>query len=135
MSISTAITNINWWAVIVAWVLHVILSLAWYQPVLFGKAWVKLRGKEMKPATQWMPVGLVAHFVAVLALAIIINLANATTVIEGIALSLLASIGFIAAILAGELIWEKIPFKLFLIRVGDQILTLGLAGVILALWR
>jgi hypothetical protein len=89
----------------------------------------------MKPAKQWIPVGFLAHLVAVVALAVIINLANATTAWEGILLGLLVSIGFIGAILAGELVWEKIPFRLFLIRVGDQILTLSLAGVILALWK
>ena len=82
-----------------------------------------------------MPAGLIAHLVAVIALAIIVNLANATTILEGILLGLIFSIGFIGAILAGELVWEKIPFKLFLIRLGDQILTLCLAGAILALWR
>jgi hypothetical protein len=37
--------------------------------------------------------------------------------------------------LGGELVWEKIPFRLFLIRLGDQLLTLSLAGAILALWH
>jgi hypothetical protein len=135
MSILSSISNINWWAVLVAWVVHVVLSLVWYQPFLFGKAWVKLSGKAMDPAKQWFPVGLLAHLVCIFALAVIVNLADARTVVEGIALGLLVSICFIGAMLGGELVWEKIPFKLFLIRLGDQILTLCLAGVILALWR
>lgn len=135
MSILSAISNINWWAVLVAWVVHVVLSLVWYQPFLFGKAWVKLSGKEMDPAKKWFPVGLLAHLVCIFGLAVIINLANATTIIEGIALGFMVSICFIGAMLAGELVWEKIPFQLFLIRLGDQILTICLAGVILALWR
>jgi Protein of unknown function (DUF1761) len=89
----------------------------------------------MNPAKQWIPVGFIAHFVAIFGLAVIINLANATTLIEGIALGLLVAICFIGAMLGGELVWEKIPFRLFLIRLGDQVLTLSLAGVILALWR
>ena len=135
MSLLNAISQINWLAVLVTWVLHVVLSLVWYQPFFFGKAWVKLSGKEMKPAVRWMPAGLIAHFVAIFGLAVIIILAKATTALEGILYGLLVAICFIGAMLGGELIWEKIPFKLFLIRLGDQILTLCLAGVILALWR
>ena len=135
MSVWSAISNINWLAVLVCWVMHVVVSLAWFQPVFFGKAWVRLSGKEMKPATQWIPVGFLAHLVCIIALAVIVNLANATTVLEGVALGLLVSIGFVGAMLAGELVWEKIPFKLFLIRLGDQLLTLSLAGVILSIWR
>ncbi len=135
MSVWSAISNINWLAVLVCWVMHVVVSLAWFQPVFFGKAWVRLSGKEMKPATQWIPVGFLAHLVCIIALAVIVNLADATTILEGIALGLLVSIGIVGAMLAGELVWEKIPFKLFLIRLGDQLLTLSLAGAILAIWR
>ena len=135
MSVWSAISNINWLAVLVCWVMHVVVSQAWFQPFFFGKAWVRLSGKEMKPATQWIPVGFLAHLVCIIALAVIVNLANATTILEGVALGLLVSIGFVGAILAGELVWEKIPFKLFLIRLGDQLLTLSLAGVILSIWR
>lgn len=135
MSILNAISDLNWLAVFVAWVIHVVISLVWFQPALFGKAWVMLSGKEMKPATQWIPVGLAAHLIAVLALAIIIRLANATTIMEGVAFGILVSIGFIGAMLGGELVWEKIPFRLFLIRLGDQLLTLSLAGALFALWQ
>jgi hypothetical protein len=135
MSIWSAFQNLNWFAVLLAWILHVVISLVWYQPIFFGNAWVKLSGKEMTPAKRWIPVGFMAHLFAVISLAVIINLANATTSLEVILLSLLVSIGFIGAILAGELVWEKIPFRLFLIRVGDQIFTLGIAGVILSLWK
>ena len=135
MSILYAMSNFNWLAVFVCWVAHVVISLVWFQPIFFGKAWVSLSGKEMKPATQWFPVGLLAHLICIIALAVIINLANARTIFEGVAFGLLVSIGFIGAMLGGELVWEKIPFRLFLIRLGDQILTLSLAGAILAIWR
>ena len=135
MSLAIAFSTINWLAVLVAWILHIVISLAWYQPVFFGKAWVRLSGKEMTPAVRWIPAGISAHLVCILALAVIVNLANATTVLEGIAAGVLVTVGFVATLLAGELVWEKIPFKLYLIRVGDQLLTLCLGGAILALWR
>lgn len=44
-------------------------------------------------------------------------------------------IGFVVTLETGELIWEKIPPKLFLIRIGNHLVALGLAGIILAIWR
>ena len=35
----------------------------------------------------------------------------------------------------GELIWEKIPFKLFLIRIGNQLVGFIITGIILAVWQ
>jgi hypothetical protein len=135
VSIWSAIAGINWWAVLVAGAIHVVISLVWYQPFLFGKAWIRLSGKDMKPAIPWMPVGLIAHFTAVFGLAVIVQMAEATAAIDGVILGAFVAICFIGAMLAGELIWEKIPFRLFLIRPGDQVLTLCLAGLILALWQ
>jgi hypothetical protein len=85
MTLTTAFSNINWLAVLVAGVLHIVISLVWFQPMFFGRAWVTLTGKDMNPAVRWIPAGLAAHLVAVLALAVIVNLANATTALEGIA--------------------------------------------------
>jgi hypothetical protein len=135
LSLTAAFSTINWLAVLVAGVVHIVISLAWYQPVFFGKAWVRLSGKEMTPAMRWIPAGISAHLVCILALAVIVNLANATSVLEGIAAGVLVTVGFVSTLLAGELVWEKIPFKLYLIRVGDQLLTLCLGGVILSVWR
>jgi len=135
MSLASAFSSINWLAVLVAGIVHIVVSLVYFQPVFFGKAWVELTGKEMKPAARWMPAGVAAHLVCVLVLAVIVNLANATTLLEGVAVAILVWIGFIVTLEAGELVWEKIPFKLFLIRIGDHLLTLSLAGAILVLWR
>lgn len=135
MIILNALTGINWLAVLICWIAHVVISLLWYQPFLFGKDWFRLSGKEMKPATQWIPVGFLAHFICILGLAIIIVLCDATTILDGIWLGLLVALCFIGAMLGGELVWEKIPFQLFLIRLGDQVLTLTLAGAVLAYWR
>jgi hypothetical protein len=135
MLIVNVFSSINWLAVVVMWIMHVVISLLWFQPFLFGKAWVKLSGKELNPAKKWIPVGFIAHLLCIIALAIIINLVNISTLLDGILAGILVSIGFISAMLAGELVWEKIAFKLFLIRLGDQIITLSIAGAILAVWR
>ncbi len=44
-------------------------------------------------------------------------------------------LGFIVTLEAGKLVWEKIPFKLFLISIGGHLGTLSLAAAVLALWR
>jgi hypothetical protein len=48
---------------------------------------------------------------------------------------LLGWIGFVVPLETGELIWEKIPFKLFLIRIGNQFVGMGISGFILGAWQ
>ena len=135
MFLTTSLLNINPLAVLLAGLVHMVLGLVWFMPKLFGNTWVELTGKEMKPATHWIAAGIIGHLVMALVLAVIVNLANATTVIGGIAVGVMVWIGFMVTLEVGELIWEKIPFKLFMIRVGNQFVGLSLAGVILAVWR
>jgi hypothetical protein len=64
-----------------------------------------------------------------------VRLADATTVAGGIAVAALVWLGFVVTLEVGELIWEKIPFRLFLIRIGNHLVALSVAGAILAVWR
>ncbi len=84
MSILDTIVTINPFAVLVAGIVHMVTGLIWYQPGIFGKPWMELTGKDLKPASQWMILGLIGHFAIALVLAIIVYLANATTAISGV---------------------------------------------------
>jgi hypothetical protein len=133
--LTSSLLAVNLLAVLVAGLVHVVLGLIWFMPKLFGNAWEELTGKEMKPAPQWIAAGILGHLAMALVLAVIVKLASATDVVGGISVGVLAWIGFVVPLEAGELVWEKIPFKLFLIRTGNQLVGLSVTGVILALWR
>jgi len=135
MSLATIFSNINLLAVLVAGIAHMLTGLIWYRPKFFGNTWARLTGAELKPASQWLAAGLIGHQVIALVLAIIVTLANATTALGGIAVGGLVWLGFVVTLEIGELIWEKIPVKLFMIRIGNHLVALSLAGSILAVWR
>jgi hypothetical protein len=135
MLLTADFSNINLLAVLVAGVVHMVTGLLWYLPNVFGNTWAKLTGRELKAASQWLPAGIIGHQVIALVLAVIVNLANATTVLGGIIVGVLVWMGFVVTLEIGELIWEKIQFKLFMIRVGNHLVALSLVGIILAVWR
>jgi hypothetical protein len=135
MLLKNVLPGINLLAVLVAGVVHIVLGLLWFQPKVFGNAWVKLTGKDLKPAPAWMPAGIIGHLVMAFVLAVIVKLANATTTFDGALVGILVCLGFVAPMLVGELIWEKIPFRLFMIRVGNQLVGFAISGIILGVWR
>ena len=135
MSLTDSFSNVNLLAVLVAGIAHMATGLVWFMPKIFGNAWAGLTGAELKPATRWLGAGAIGHLTIALVLAVLVNLANASTVLGGIVVGALAWIGFVVTLEVGELIWEKIPFKLFLLRIGNHLVALCLAGAILAVWR
>ena len=135
MSLTTGLAGINLLAVLLAGLAHMVICLVWFAPGLFGRAWVQLTGAEMKPAVRWIPAGIVGHMAVALALAVIVNLTGATTVLGGLYVAVLAWLGFVVTLEVGELLWEKIPFRLFAIRVANHLVAMGVAGIILAVMR
>jgi len=135
MSLTTVLSDINLLAVLVAGIAHMVTGLIWFQPKVFGNAWAKLTGKDLKPAPGWLVAGIIGHQVIALVLAVIVNLANVTTPAGGVVVGILVWIGFVVTLEIGELIWEKIPFRLFMIRIGNHLVALSIAGAILAVWR
>lgn len=127
--------HVNYLAVFIAWIIHVAMGLIWFQPKLFGNKWSKLTGKELKPAPQWLIPGLFGHLLMVIVLVILIKATNSSGYLSGLILGLLTWLGFIVPMELGELVWEKIPFKLFLIRIGNQFIGLAVSGIILSFWQ
>ena len=128
-------SDINIYAVVIAWMIHVVMGLLWFQPKLFGTQWSALTGQNLKPASKWIVPGFLGHLIMVLVLAILIDHTNAESGPGGMLVGILAWIGFIVPLEIGELVWEKIPFRLFLIRAGNHLIGLAVSGFILGVWR
>jgi hypothetical protein len=135
MTLNNVLSNINLIAVLVVGFLHMAIGLIWYRPRFFGRLWMDLTKQEMKPARKWIPAGVIGHQLIALVLAIVVYMANATTAFDGFVVGVLVWIGFIVTLEIGEVIWEKVPFKLVAMRIGYHFVALSAAGAILAVWR
>ena len=127
--------GINLLAVLVAGIANMAIDVLWFNSRVFGNTWKKITGGSLNPAPKWLVVGFFGHLIIALVLAVIVVFANARTVLEGIAVGALVWIGFVVTLEIGELIWERIPYTLFGIRIGGHLISLSVAGAILAVWR
>jgi hypothetical protein len=128
-------TDINLWAVLVSGLANIIICLVLYLPKIFGNTWMKLTGKDLNPVRQWMALGIFGHLINALVLAVIITVFNATTMLQGLEIVFMVWLGFFIPLEAGELVWDKIPFRLFLLRVGVLLVSECVTGFILVIWR
>jgi uncharacterized membrane protein YdcZ (DUF606 family) len=128
------LSTINPWAVLAAAFVHMATGLIWFNSNLFGRQWSELTKQELKPAREWLLVGLIGHVLIASVLALVVRLAHATTMLDGIIVGMLMWAGFVVTLEIGELIWEKIPFRLFAIRIGNHLVALSLAGAVLSVW-
>jgi hypothetical protein len=111
------------------------VGLVWFSTRLFGNSWVALTGQSLTPDRRWIPVAAVGHLAIAFVLAVLMLLGSVTTALGGLAIALLVWVGFIVTLEIGELVWEKIPFQLFILRIGNHLVALAVAGLILGTWR
>ncbi len=132
--------HLNPWPLLVCTVFLWLLGAAWYSPVLFVKPWMAALGiTPGAPNKKILLVGmissLVGDFLLVFAMDHIVYWTNASTVHWGAFLGFLVWLGFFAAPNFPQGIYERRPFKLFVINNGYWLVGLLVVGIVLAVWR
>lgn len=134
-------TYMNYLVVLIAAVASMVVGFFWYSPILFGNQWMKLMGhttKSMEKAKKQTGMLYGLSFVATLVTGVILTMfiktIPAMTLVEGMYLSFLVWLGFVAPVQFTDVIFGGKQWKLFLINTGYQLAAFFVMGGILALW-
>jgi len=130
--------DVNWLAVLVSAVASMAIGYVWYAKWFLGKTWMMLIGKTeedlKKGAGSAMFLALICAVVSAFVLAVFVNLADAATVSEGLMLAFWIWLGFVVTVLLMNVAFEQRSKKLFLINAFYQLISLGVASMILVAW-
>jgi hypothetical protein len=130
------LSQINWLAVVVATIAHMLLGFLWYS-LLFGKLWMELRGLKKEEIGNVSPtiyvIPMLLGFVSALLLAIFLQLTAAASLSDALLIALLASLLVITKI-GTNYVFENGKLGLFFITVGYHTASLLLMSVILFIW-
>ncbi len=141
--------QINFWAVLVSAVVYFVIGWVWHSPLMFGKVWEKWLGfdklskKEKKAMMKKMgPVMGVAFLTTLLAaycLAYTVMSGMSFYHVAGVSAGLQAGfwtwLGFIVTTQLNGVLWEKKPFKIYLINISYYLVSFLVMGSILAVWQ
>ena len=116
--------SLNWISILVAAIAYVVIGAIWYSPSVFGKAWMKSMGMDMKSMKKtdmsmnkmivkyiWV---LVAGFILALILSILIHVLG-TDLTTALQIGLLVWVGFVATEKLGSVLWEGRHFNYYVI--------------------
>ena len=133
------LSSVNLWAVIVASVWSIALGMFWYSPVGFGKRWMKLSGMKKgdmhgKGMAKTHVLMIVSTLIFSYVLAVFIQYSGASSFTEGMIAGFWVWLGFVATKSLGGVLWENKSWSLWLLNAGYDLLSLLVAGGILAVW-
>jgi hypothetical protein len=131
--------HVNFLAVFVAACANYLIATVWYA-FLFGAIWKKLTGiSDMKPAPMNMVIVFIGSLVMSFVLLHSIVFGNAYLGKGGIPGGLMGGffgwLGFIAPVTLTNVIYEKRPWKLWLLDNSFWVLSLLVMGAILSVWQ
>lgn len=129
--------SVSWWLVVSVTLAAWVLGFLWFV-IIFGKAYVAGHGRtkaqlDRGPSTLVASVyQLIGAFLQVSVLALLIELAGASTMIDGMLLGLLVWLGFVAAFIGPMYAFQAYSLKYAAIVMGYPLVVLVIGGGILA---
>ena len=134
-----SILHFNHLHVFAAALLQWLLGALWYSPVLFAKPWKAMVEVPPESKKNRMVLGMIASFIGCLIVSFMLMHLLWWSDTEGLKRALLVGLslwlGFIAAPLAAQYIYEGRPFKLFAINTGYWLLAILAGCALLVRWH
>ncbi len=130
----------NIWSVLVGFVSNMVIGSLWYSPVLFGNKWLELTGRKAEDiskedARKSMTLSMIPGVLSIVLLALILGVANSTTMADALVLGSLVSAGIIGMSNLNQVFFEGRPFKLILLNTGYSFVAMNIAALIITFWR
>ena len=138
MDLNSAVSSINYLAVLVAAVVVYVLRTLWYHPAFLGKLWVAAAGLTEEKTKQGNP-GLIfgASFVLELVAAFVLAMFIGTeaTFSFGLQTGFLAGLFWVGTALGVVYLFERRSLRLWLLNAGYLTLAFTVMGGILGAWH
>lgn len=129
--------DMNWIGILAGAIIYMVVSWIWYMPQVFGKEFCALAKVTCECKIEEMWKKLIGAFIGALIMAwvlsLVIDYVGAHNFIGGAVVGFLMWLGFAATIHFSGVLWENRPWKLFLIHVGNLLVSLVLMGGVIGL--
>jgi surface polysaccharide O-acyltransferase-like enzyme len=135
--------RINYFAVLAAAIANWLLGALWYSPLLFADRFIALMEWDQLQLAQMssqshvreIAVAFVVSIVTAYVIALLISHTNARTVVDGIKLGVLLSLGLLFTTSLESVLFELRKPGLYFINNGYHLVGFIIMGAILAAWR
>lgn len=132
--------GLNYWAVLAAWLINVIVGAFWYSPAGFGKPWGKATGVDLmklpqKEANRIIQFVILSGLVQAFVLGLVLNTLGTNDAAEGLLVGLVLAFGFACATTVGNTLYQRLGWKFWWINASYFLLVMAVNSVIFAVWQ
>ncbi len=138
------LNGINYWAILVAFIINIAVGSFWYSPAGFSKRWSKLSGVDMMKipkdeANKAIVSVAVASLVQAFVLALVLHSLHASSgshpLTNGLVDGVILWVGLVAATTVGNNLYMRKSWKFWWINSSFFLVVMAVNSVILAAWK
>ena len=132
--------GINYWAVLVAWLVNVVIGSFWYSPLGFAKKWEKHTGINLmkipeKRATKIIVSVAMSAALQAITLALVLNSLDVSTASNGLLAGFVLWLGFTAATTVGVTLYSNKSWKFLWLNSSYFLVVMTINSVLLSVWQ
>ncbi|KEQ25175.1 DUF1761 domain-containing protein [Paenibacillus tyrfis] len=133
---TTALAEINYWAVLAGAIFYMAFGALYYSPVLFGNHWIRLnriQDGHMRNPLIYVASTIVA-FLSSFFMAFLVHATGASGLVSGLILGLVVAV-IIALVYLKNAAFGLMPMKVYAIAVGEHLLSFVVLGILNSVWQ
>jgi len=135
-----AFDGINYWAVVAAWLVNVVVGALWYSPAGFAKQWAAHTGIDiLKIPTKQANKILVAVALSAVAqaftLAVVLHSLGVASASQGLMAGFIIWLGFTAATTVGVTLYQRRSWKFLWLNTSYFLVVMCVNSMILGAWQ
>lgn len=133
-------SEVNYWAVIVVWIIYMLVGAFWYSTAGFAKQWTKHTGVDILKIPQDRATKIIG-FVAIsallqsLTLAVILATMDVSSIAEGFSAGILLWLGFTAATTVGTTLYAKRSWRFLWLNSSYFLVVMTIGALIFTVWQ
>ena len=134
------LVGINYWSVLVVWILYMAVGAWWYSTAGFAKPWTKYTGIDIlkipqDQATKIIGWVAISALIQALSLAILFNSLAVESILHGVTIGLLVWFGFTAATTVGVTFYGKRGWRFLWLNSSYFLIVMIIASIIFSVWK
>lgn len=134
-------TSVNNLAVLTSAIASMAVGFVWYSPLMFQKPWMKyskfdpkkLRNTQKEQQKNY-GISFISTIITSYVIALLLNAVLVVHLGEGLTLGLLLWGGLVAPAMLMDVLFQRMPWKLFWINSGYQLASILVSSAILTVW-
>lgn len=132
--------GLNYWAVLVAWLLNMVVGAWWYSPAGFAKQWkahtkVDLLKIPQQQATRIIGFVALSALVQAVTLALLLNSLGTNTAMDGLLAGWLLWFGLVTATTVGVTLYSLRSWQFLWLNSAYFLVVMTANSLLLSVWR